>query len=90
MLTGTQVSFGYQEQDARLALGRLRKALEQAGASGVAFVHFYPLSTGMATQLRKVRGEFFDAARPPATTMLEFEGLPSMDAGFGVDAVAVK
>jgi enamine deaminase RidA (YjgF/YER057c/UK114 family) len=90
VLTGTQVSFGYQEQDSKLALGRLRKALEQAGASAVAYVHFYPLSTGIASQLRKVRGEFFDTARPPATTMLEFEGLPSMDAGFGVDAVAVK
>ena len=28
--------------------------------------------------------------RPPATTLLVFEGLPSMDAGFGVDVVAVK
>lgn len=92
VLTGTQVSFGYQEQDAKLALGRLRKALEQAGASAhdVAFVHFYALSSGMATQVRRVRAEFFDAVRPPATTLLVFEGLPSMDAGFGVDVIAVK
>jgi hypothetical protein len=30
VLTGTQVSYGYQEADSRLALGRLIKALEQA------------------------------------------------------------
>lgn len=92
VLTGTQVSFGYQEPDSKLALGRLRKALEQAGASthDVAFVHFYPLSSGMAAQVRKIRGEFFDTAHPPATSLLIFEGLPSMEAGFAVDVVAVK
>ena len=92
VLTGTQVSFGYQEQDARLAFERLRKALEQAGVSfgDVAFAHYYPLSAGIAAQVRKVRSEFFDAAHPPAGALLLFEGLPSMDAGFAVDVVAVK
>jgi enamine deaminase RidA (YjgF/YER057c/UK114 family) len=92
VLTGTQVSFGYQEQDARLAMGRLKKALEQAGSSSrdVAFVHLYALSSGIAAQLKKMRGEFFDGQHPPAATLLVFEGLPSMDAGFGVDVVAVK
>jgi enamine deaminase RidA (YjgF/YER057c/UK114 family) len=37
-----------------------------------------------------VRGEFFDAARPPAGSMAPVEGLPSMDAGFAMDVVAVK
>jgi len=92
VLTGSQVSFGYEEKDARLAFERLKKAIEQAGAStsDVAFVHYYPLSRGIAAQVRKVRAEFFDSARPPAGTLLVFESLPSMDAGFGVDAVAVK
>jgi hypothetical protein len=44
----------------------------------------------MAAQVRKVRGAFFDGARPPAASLLVFEGLPSMDAGFAVDVVAVK
>jgi hypothetical protein len=56
----------------------------------VAFAHYYPLSGGIAAQLRKIRGELFDAAHPPAGTTLLFEGLPSMDAGFAVDVVAAK
>ncbi len=92
VFTGTQNSFGYQEQDTRLAFDRLQKALEQAGASlrDAALVRSYPLSTGIAAQIRKVRGGFFDAAQPPAGTLLLFEGLSSMDAGFAVDAVAPR
>ena len=90
VLTGTQASFGYEEKDARLAFERLRAALVQAGASpgGVAFARYYPLSSGIAAQVRKIRLEFFDAARPPAASLVVFEGLPSMDAGFAVDVVA--
>jgi enamine deaminase RidA (YjgF/YER057c/UK114 family) len=89
VLTGGQDSFGYQEADARLAFERLKKSLEQAGATpkNVAYADYYPLSPGLGAQVRKVRGEFFDH---PAATMLLFEGLPSMDAGFAVDVVAVK
>ncbi|HEX3745225.1 MAG TPA: hypothetical protein VHW09_14880 [Bryobacteraceae bacterium] len=92
VLTGTQVSFGYEEKDARLAFQRVEKALEQSGASlhEVAFAHFYPLATGLASQIAQLRGGFFDSARPPATSLLLFEGLPSMDAGFAMDVVAVK
>jgi enamine deaminase RidA (YjgF/YER057c/UK114 family) len=91
VLTGTQVSFGYQDSDARLAFQRLDKALEQSGSSlrRAAMVHYYPLSQSLAEQVRKVRVEFLDMSRPPAATMLAFEGLPSMDAGFAVDAVGV-
>jgi enamine deaminase RidA (YjgF/YER057c/UK114 family) len=92
VLTGSQVSFGYEEKDARLAFERLKHALEQSGASlgDVAFAHYYPLSSGIATQVRKIRAEFFNAARPPAGSLLIFESLPSLDAGFAVDVVAVK
>jgi enamine deaminase RidA (YjgF/YER057c/UK114 family) len=92
VLTGSQVSFGFAEKDARLAFERLKKSLEQAGAStrGVAFAGYYALSSGIAEQVRKVRGEFFDAARPPAGSLEPVEGLPSMDAGFSMDVVAVK
>jgi len=39
VLTGTQVSFGYEEKDARLAFERMKRVLEQSGAalSDVAF-----------------------------------------------------
>ncbi|HUB82591.1 MAG TPA: hypothetical protein VMB03_27525 [Bryobacteraceae bacterium] len=92
LLTGTQVSFGFEDKDARLAFQRVGKALEQSGASlhDVAFAHFYPLAAGLASQIQKVRGDFFDPARPPATSLMLFEGLPSMDAGFAIDVVAVK
>jgi enamine deaminase RidA (YjgF/YER057c/UK114 family) len=92
VFTGTQVSFGYGENDARLAFQRVKKSLEQAGVStrDVAFTHFYPLAAGIAAQVRRVRGEFFDGALPPASSVLVFEGLPSMGAGFAMDVVAVK
>ena len=92
VFTGTQVSFGFEEKDSRLAFQRVGKALEQEGASlhDVAFAHFYPLATGLVSQIEKVRGDFFDSARPPATSLLLFEGLPFMDAGFAIDVVAVK
>jgi enamine deaminase RidA (YjgF/YER057c/UK114 family) len=90
VLTGNQDSFGYQEQAARLAFERITKTLQQAGASpaSVAYAHYYPLSPGLASQIRKVRTEFF--TQNPPETLLIFEGLPSMDAGFGVEVVAVK
>jgi enamine deaminase RidA (YjgF/YER057c/UK114 family) len=92
VLSGSQVSFGYAEKDARLAFERLQKALEQAGTSAgrVAFAHYYVLATSIAEQVRTVRLDFFDAAHPPAGSLLLFEGLPSMDAGFALDVLAVK
>ena len=91
VLTGTQTSFGFQDTDARLAFQRLDKALEQFGSSlrQAAMVHYYPLSLSLSEQVRRVRVAFYDQSRPPAATMLPFEGLPSMDAGFAVDAVTV-
>lgn len=92
IFSGTQASFGFQDGDARLAFERLQKAVEQAGGSlkQAVFSGFYPLSLSIAGQIRKVRGEFYNQEQPPAATMLLFEGLPSMDAGFAVDVIAVK
>ena len=89
VLTGSQDSFGFQDRDARLAFERLGKSLEQSGSSSkeIAFAQFYALSPSLANQVRKLRGDYFEK---PAGTLLVFEGLPSMDAGFGVDAIAVK
>jgi enamine deaminase RidA (YjgF/YER057c/UK114 family) len=92
ILTGTQASFGYQEADSRLAFERLLKELQQAGASAgdVAFVHYYPLSGRIARQVRQLRAGFLDSNPPPAGSLVTFEGLPSMDAGFALEVVAVK
>jgi enamine deaminase RidA (YjgF/YER057c/UK114 family) len=91
VLSGTQVSYGYQDSDARLAFQRLARALEQGGSSAkdIAMAHFYPLSSSIAEQIRRIRFEFFDKSRPPAATMQPFEGLAAMDAGFAIDVVAV-
>ena len=92
VLSGTQVSFGYEEADARLAFGRLAKALEPLGASlrDVAFAHIYPLSRKIADEVQSVERSFFDPAHPPAGTTILMEGLSSLDAGFAVDVVAAK
>jgi enamine deaminase RidA (YjgF/YER057c/UK114 family) len=90
-LTGTQLAFGYTEADARLAFQRLGKALDQVGASfdELAMSNIYPLSGSIAELAGKVRGEFFNRTRPPASTMLPFEGLPSLDAAFAIDVVGI-
>jgi enamine deaminase RidA (YjgF/YER057c/UK114 family) len=91
VITGAQTSFGYQDSDARLAFQRLGKALEpfHTGLRRTAMAHYYPLSLSLAEQVRRIRSEFLDAAHPPASTMLNFEGLPSMEAGFAADVVAI-
>lgn len=92
VFTGMQASYGFQDADARLAFERLEKTLEQAGSSlkHAAFTSYYPLSASLAQQVRKVRADFIDPKRPPAATMLPFESLPAMDAGFAADVIAVK
>ncbi len=92
VLTGMQSSYGYEEKDARLAFERLLKGMEPAGvtARDVAYAQYYPLAAGIARQVEKIRSEFFKGSPPPAGTMLVFEGLPAMDAGFAVDLVAAK
>lgn len=91
VLTGTQLAFHDQESDIRLAFERLGKALEPHGASlgDVIMSHLYSLSRATADKVRAVRFEFYDKSRPPASTMLLFEGLPSLDASFAVEVIAV-
>jgi enamine deaminase RidA (YjgF/YER057c/UK114 family) len=92
VLSASQVSFGMELKDARLALERLQKLLEPAGASAkqAVFASYFVLGTGIADQIRRVRGDFFSTDRPPAVSLVLMEGLPSLDAGFAVDVVAAK
>src|SRR5205823_2473573 len=89
VLSGTQMSYGYQDADSRLAFERLVKALEATGvaARDVAYARYYPLAEPLAAQVRKLRGAFFPSA---ANSIVLFEGLSSMDAGFGMDVVVAK
>lgn len=91
VLAGTQLAFRYTEADARLAFQRLDRSLSAAGTSlkNAVMVNSYPLSPQLAEMIRQVRFDFLDKTRPPASTMLPFEGLPGMDASFGLEVVAL-
>jgi len=91
VLTGTQVAFNFEENDVRLAFQRMAKVLEgqKTGMKQVVFSNLYPISNRMLETVRKVRFEFFDTAKPPASTALVFEGLPSMDASLAIELVAI-
>ncbi len=85
------MSFGFDESDGRTALARARASLERAGATwkDVAVARFYPVSAGLAARVMKLLAELFPQSAP-AETALVWEGLPSLDAGFGVELVAAK
>jgi enamine deaminase RidA (YjgF/YER057c/UK114 family) len=91
VLAGAQLAFRYTEADARLAFERLEKTLNGANSTlkNTIFLNTYPLSTQLAALVRQVRPDFLDPARPPASTLLLFEGLPSMDGAFALEAVAL-
>jgi enamine deaminase RidA (YjgF/YER057c/UK114 family) len=91
IISGAQLAFHNQDSDVRLALDRLRKAVEQAGGSlrSAVMTNYYPLTQSTIDKIRQIRFEFLDKSKPPASTMLLFEGLPSMDASFAVEVVVL-
>jgi enamine deaminase RidA (YjgF/YER057c/UK114 family) len=91
VITGTQMGFRSQDSDVRLAFQRLSGQLEGQGASiqKVVMSSIYPLTNTIMERIRAIRFDFYDRASPPASTMLPFEGLPSVDATFALDVVAV-
>jgi enamine deaminase RidA (YjgF/YER057c/UK114 family) len=90
VLTGTQLAFQEQEPDVKLALDRLGRTLESQGATykDTVMSHVYVLSRPATDAFRKLRFQFLDQNKPPAGTLLPFEGLPSADASLGIDVVA--
>lgn len=84
-------SAGGQEAEAQQTFAALAQALATAGASikQVAMSSLFPVSQAAADLVRKTRFNFYDPARPPASTMMIFEGLTD-NAAFAVDVVAVK
>ncbi len=91
VFTSLHLSAGVQEPDARRAFEQLEQSLKSVGSSikQVAMSSIYPITQEAADLARKTRFDFYDRSRPPASTMLLFEGLPS-PATFGVNVVAVK
>ncbi len=90
VLTGGQLAFRTQEGDVRLCFDRMKKQLEESGAhiGDVFWSSIYPLSHTVTDKVRAVRFEFYDKANPPASTVLNFEGLPSLDASFSLEVIA--
>lgn len=89
VVTGTQVAYGFNDDDARLAFKRLDHVLEGFGTNlkKAAEIGVYPLSPSIAAQTRKVEPEFVNAS---LTAVLEmpFESVPGLDASFAVEAIA--
>jgi enamine deaminase RidA (YjgF/YER057c/UK114 family) len=88
VLSATQLSFGTEEGDLKLAFDRLQRSLApfQVQLNSVAMTHVYVMSRGMSERVRAIRPELF---KNKASTIVQVEGLPSLDASLGVDVVAV-
>jgi enamine deaminase RidA (YjgF/YER057c/UK114 family) len=91
VLTGAQMAFGDQDADIRLAFERLGKAMEPLGATfhDVFWMSTYPLTQAAIDKVRAARFNFLDPAHPPASTLLLFEGLPSLDSNVAMEFIAV-
>jgi len=90
--TGAQLAFRSEDDDIRLAFERLGRVLEESGSSYEHVVkwNIYPLSLALAERIRVLGNEFVSESSPPLATTAEVEGLPSLDASFAVDLVAVE
>ena len=87
VITGTQLAFGSQDSDLKLAFDRLEKALaaKNARLDRVVIAHLYVTSSTLANRVTTL-----ESARAAGTrTVLPIEALPSLDAPFGLDVIAV-
>jgi len=89
VITGTQLAFGAQDTDLKLAFDRLEKALAARSArlDHVAVSHLYVTSNGLATRVLAAHAARF-GPHPPSNTLLPVEGLPSLDAPLGIEVIA--
>jgi enamine deaminase RidA (YjgF/YER057c/UK114 family) len=91
VFTGLQLGFGNTDQDAKLAFDRLAKVIEPLGGSlrRTVMSNFYPLTKSAADRMRAVRFNYYDKENPPASTVMLFEGLASLDAAFAAEVITV-
>ncbi len=90
-VSGGQIGFHNSEADIRLAFQRLDKSLATAQSSlkRAVYLRDYVLTRGFAERVHSIEKQFFDGARMPAISEIQVEGLPGLDAMFGLDVVAV-
>jgi enamine deaminase RidA (YjgF/YER057c/UK114 family) len=86
IITGTQLAFGNQDSDFKLAYARLEKTLAAAKTSfdRVVMAHLYITAGGLSSRILATQGSETSAAK----TLVPVEALPSLDAAFGIDVVA--
>jgi enamine deaminase RidA (YjgF/YER057c/UK114 family) len=87
---GQPVGAGDFQAQARQVFGNLGLVLDAAGMTfgQVVKLGLYVTDMGQLATLRRVRDEFSDTTRPPASTLLQVAGLVYPDLLFEADAVA--
>ena len=87
VITGTQLAFGNQDSDLKLAFDRLEKALAAKNArfDHAALSHLYVTSSALDKQVTALQS----ARSGGPSAVLPVEALPSLDAPFGLDVIAV-
>jgi enamine deaminase RidA (YjgF/YER057c/UK114 family) len=87
VISGTQLAFGAQDSDLKLAFERLAKELaaKNAGFDRVVLSHLYLTSGALADRVTALES----ARSVGPRTVLPVEALPSLDAPFGIDVIAV-
>ncbi len=86
VITGTQLAFGTQDGDFKLAFQRLEKTLAafKTRFDRVVMAHLYVTASGLSSRVLAIQ-----SAQPGAMTLIPLESLPSLDALFGIDVIAV-
>ena len=90
VFSGGHYAAGMKDSDARAMFSSLESTLAAEGSStrNVAMSYLYPTSNAAAELVRRIRFEFYERSRPPASTMLVFESLPK-GTPFAVQVIAV-
>jgi enamine deaminase RidA (YjgF/YER057c/UK114 family) len=90
VFSGLQLAFNSHESDIKLAFDRLAKTLDSQGVNyhHVFMTSIYALTQQAIDRTRALRFNYLNKAKPPASTLLPFEGLPSLDATMGLEVVA--
>ncbi len=90
VITGTQLAFGDQASDFKLAFERLKKTLAASGTGfdQVVMAHLYVTASGLSSRVLAIQSAQTGTARGPASVPVPFESLPSLDAVFGIDVIA--
>lgn len=86
VITGMQLAFGNQDKDLTLAFDRLGKTLAEKGASldGAMVSHLYVTDGSLAPRVLAL------SHAAGAHSIIPVEGLPSLDASFGMEVIAEK